>query len=110
MRNGNHTFRRTSSVKTGVNFDSNMIPDSAGIIEVSYDRIYPKGNILERMVFGDTKGKEKFTGEEHLNSLTHRTPVDIYTAFFRELSEYTRDYAKRIASALRSYRTVFLLT
>ncbi len=104
----NDTFARTiRSVRIGVNFDSNMIPDSAGVLEVSYDRIYPKGNILERMVFGDTKGKEKFTGEEHLNSLTHRTPVDIDTALFRELSDYTRDYAKRIASALRSYRTGF---
>lgn len=104
----NETFAKTiRSVKIGVNFDGNMIPDSAGIIEVSYDKIYPKGNILERMVFGDTKGKEKFTGEEHLNSLTHRTPVDIDTALFRELSDYTRDYAKRIAAALRSYRTSF---
>ena len=104
----NKTFSKTiRSVKIGVNFVGNMIPDSAGIIEVSYDKIYPKGNILERMVFGDTKGKEKFSGEEHLNSLTHRTPVDIDTALFRELSEYTREYADRIAAALKNYRLSF---
>lgn len=95
------------SVKIGVNFDSNMIPDSAGIIEVSYDNIYPKGNVFERLVFGTSADKEHFSGEEHLNSLTHRTPVDIDTALFRELSDYTHDYAKRIAAALRSYRTSF---
>ena len=104
----NKTFSKTiRSVKIGVNFVGNMIPDSAGIIEVSYDKIFPKGNILERMVFGDTKGKEKFSGEEHLNSLTHRTPVDIDTALFRELSEYTREYADRIAAALKNYRLSF---
>ena len=95
------------SVKIGVNFDGNMIPDSAGLIEVSYDRIYPRGNVLERMVFKSHSDKEQFAGEEHLNSLTHRTPVDIDTALFRELSDYTNEYAKRIAAALKSYRAGF---
>lgn len=93
------------SVKIGVNFDSNMIPDSAGLIEVSHQRIYPKGNIIERIVFKGNADKEQFSGEEHLNSVTHRTSVDIDTALFRELSNYTKEYAKRIAAALKSYRT-----
>lgn len=93
------------SVKIGVNFDSNMIPDSAGLIEVSHQRIYPKGNIIERIVFKANADQEQFSGEEHLNSVTHRTPVDIDTALFRELSDYTKEYAKRIAAALKSYRT-----
>lgn len=102
------TFSKTiRSVKVGINFDGNMIPDSAGIIEVSYDKIYPKGNILERMVFGSLADKEKFSGEEHLNSLTRHTPVDIDTALFRELSEYTNEFARRVAAAMASYRTSF---
>ncbi|MGN0633608.1 MAG: hypothetical protein ACI4JW_07025 [Oscillospiraceae bacterium] len=104
----NETFSKTiRSVKIGINFTTEMIPDSAGLLEVSYDKIYPKGNILERMVFKTFAGKEQFSGEEHLNSITHKTPVDIDTALFRELSDYTRDYAKRIAAALRSYRVSF---
>ena len=102
------TFSKTiRSVKIGVNFDANMIPDSAGLIEVSHDKIYPKGNIIERMVFKGHADKEQFSGEEHLNSLTHRTPVDIDTALFRELSDYTKEYARRISAALRGYRASF---
>lgn len=102
------TFSKTiRSVKIGVNFDGNMIPDSAGLLEISHDRIYPKGNVIERMVFKTYADKEQFSGEEHLNSLTRRTPVDIDTALFRELSDYTKDYAKRIASALSGYRASF---
>lgn len=102
------TFSKTiRSVKIGINFTSGMIPDSAGLLEVSYDKIYPKGNILERMVFKTFAGKEQFSGEEHLNSLTHKTPVDIDTALFRELSEYTKEYAARVSAALRSYKTSF---
>lgn len=104
----NESFSKTiRSVKVGVNFDMNMTPDSAGILEISYDKIYPKGNILERLVYGAVGDKEKFTGEEHLNSATRHTPADIDTALFRELSDYTREYAGRIAAALRSYRTSF---
>ncbi len=95
------------SVKIGVNFDSNMIPDSAGIIEVSHQRIYPKGNVIEKIVFKSNDDKEHFSGEEHLNSLTHRAPPDIDTALFRELSEYTNEFAKRITSALKAYRSGF---
>lgn len=102
------TFSKTiRSVKIGVNFDGNMIPDSAGLIEVSNDKIYPKGNVIERMVFKSNGGKEQFSGEEHLNSVTHRTPVDIDTALFRELSEYTKEYARRITAALSGYRESF---
>lgn len=102
------TFSKTiRSVKIGINFDGNMIPDSAGIIEISHDKIYPKGNIIERIVFGTFADKEKFSGEEHLNSLTRRTPVNIDTALFRELSDYTKEFAKRVVSALDSYRTSF---
>lgn len=102
------TFSKTiRSVKIGINFDANMIPDSAGLIEVSHDKIYPKGNVIERMVFKAHSDKEQFSGEEHLNSVTHRTPVDIDTALFRELSDYTKEYAKRIASALNGYRASF---
>ncbi len=96
------------SVKIGVNFDSNMIPDSAGIIEVSHKRIYPKGNVIERMVFGEGADKERFSGEEHLNSVTHRAPPDIDTALFKELGSFTKEYAGRIAEALKSYRSGFL--
>lgn len=102
------TFSKTiRSVKVGVNFDGNMTPDSAGIIEVSHERIYPKGNVLERMVFKTHSVKEQFSGEEHLNSVTHRAPADIDTALFRELSEYTKEYAKRITAALSGYRESF---
>ena len=46
------TFSKTiRSVKIGVNFDSAMNPDSAGLLEIGYDKIYPKGNILEKLVF-----------------------------------------------------------
>lgn len=102
------TFSKTiRSVKIGINFTAGMIPDSAGLLEVSYDRIYPKGNILERMVFKTFAGKEQFSGEEHLNSATHKTPTDIDTALFRELSEYTKEYAARVSAALRSYKSSF---
>ena len=92
------------SVRIGINFDSNMIPDSAGLIEVSKEKIYPKGNIIERMVFGADAAKDRFSGEEHLNSVTRHTPTDIDTALFKELSEYTREYVKRISDALKGYR------
>ena len=94
------------SVRIGVNFDSNMIPDSAGIIEVSNEKIYPKGNVVERMIFGGAE-KEHFSGEEHLNSLTRHTPPDIDTALFKELYGFTKEYASRIADALRGYRASF---
>ncbi len=91
------------SVRIGVNFTPEMVPDSAGIIEVSHEKIYPKGNVIERMVYG--AGKERFLGEEHLNSATRRAPADIDTALFRELSEYTDEYARKIADALKSCRS-----
>ena len=104
----NDTFSKTiRSVKIGVNFDANMTPDSAGLLEISYDKIYPKGSILEKLVFGSLKGKETFSGEEHLSSLTRHTPADIDTALFRELSDYTADFAKRISAALKKYRVSF---
>ena len=95
------------SVKVGINFDAAMIPDSAGLMEVSYDKIYPKGNVIERLVFGQVMGQECFEGEEHLSSLTRHAPADIDTALFRELSEYTAAYAKRISSALAGYQKSF---
>lgn len=102
------TFAKTiRSVKVGINFDANMNPDSAGLLEVGYDKIYPKGNILEKIVYGVQKNKETFSGEEHLNSLTRHTPADIDTALFRELTEYTTVFAKRISEALKSYRSSF---
>ena len=104
----NDTFSKTiRSVKIGINFDANMTPDSAGLLEISYDKIYPKGSILEKLVFGSLKGKETFSGEEHLSSLTRHTPADIDTALFRELSDYTADFAKRISAALKKYRVSF---
>lgn len=105
----NETFSKTiRSVKIGVNFDSSMTPDSAGIIEISYDKIYPKGNVLERLIFNKSFNKENFLGEEHLNSVTRNTPVDIDTALFRELTKYTKEYALRVANALKSYKASFI--
>lgn len=102
------TFSKTiRSVRIGVNFDSSMTPESAGLLEISYDKIYPQGNILEKLVFKNLAGKEQFSGEEHLNSVVKKTPVDIDTALFRELSKYTREYAQRISYALKSYRSSF---
>lgn len=100
------TFSKTiRSVKIGVNFDSAMNPDSAGLLEIGYDKIYPKGNILEKLVFKSFAGREQFIGEEHFNSATRHTPIDIDTALFRELSKYTKEFALRIAAALKSYRS-----
>ncbi|MCD8095918.1 MAG: hypothetical protein LUE12_07300 [Ruminococcus sp.] len=93
------------SVKVGINFDSNMLPDSAGIIEIGYDKIYPKGNILEKLVFKTYEGSEQFSEEEHFNSATRHTPEDIDTALFRELSKYTRQFAQKISQTLMSYRS-----
>ena len=102
------SFSKTiRSVRVGINFNTDMTPDSAGLLEVSFDKIYPRGNILEKLVYGNMKGYQRFMGEEHLSSLTRHTPADIDSALFRELSEYTRDYAKRISSALKSYRLSF---
>lgn len=101
-------FSRTiRSVKVGINFESNMIPESAGIIEVSHQKIYPKGNIIERIVFGRDGNREQFSGEEHINSAVRHTPADIDTALFKELSDYTREYAGRVAAALKGYRSSF---
>lgn len=82
-----------------------MNPDSAGLLEIGYDKIYPKGNILEKLVFKSFAGREQFIGEEHFNSATRHTPIDIDTALFRELSKYTKEFALRIAAALKSYRS-----
>ncbi len=99
-------FSKTiKSVRVGINFTSGMVPDSAGIIEVSHERIYPKGNVIERITRGTPLNKDSFSGEEHLNSVTRHAPADIDTALFRELSEYTREYAAKISEALKSCRS-----
>ena len=70
------TFSKTiRSVKIGVNFDSAMNPDSAGLLEIGYDKIYPKGNILEKLVFKSFAGREQFIGEEHFNSQQGTLPL-----------------------------------
>lgn len=99
------SFSKTiRSVKIGINFNSNMIPDSAGLLEIGYDKIYPKGNILEKIIFKSSHNSEHFCDEEHLNSETRNTPVDIDTALFRELNKYTKEFANKIANALQNYK------
>lgn len=93
------TSKSVKSVRVGINFDGRMIPESAGIIEVSRQKIRPRANVIERLSGGSG---ERFSGEEHLNSAAKGLPPDIDTALFRELSELTAECAKRIASALKA--------
>ena len=101
------TFSKSvKSVKVGINFDESLTPDSAGLLEISSEKIRPRGNAIERMVF-KSDGKDRFSGEEHFNSITRRTPPDIDTALFKELSDYTKEFAAKIASALESCKAGF---
>lgn len=95
------------SVKIGINFTHNMTPDTCGILEVSSDKIYPKGNVLDRLIFKTYQHSEQFSGEEHLNTATHDQSPDMDTALFRELDSYTKEFSRRIAAALKNYRDIF---
>ncbi|MBQ8883401.1 MAG: hypothetical protein IJ031_02225 [Oscillospiraceae bacterium] len=95
------------SVKIGINFTSDMTPDVCGILEVSNQKIYPKGNVLDRLIFKTYSGFEQFSGEEHINSQTRNQSPDMDTALFKELDRYTRDFTKRISQALKNYRELF---
>lgn len=95
------------SVKIGINFTSNMTPETCGILEVSNDRIYPKGNVLDRLIFRNYSHAEQFSGEEHINSAVKGQTADMDTALFKELDKYTRDFSRRISLALKNYRELF---
>lgn len=98
---------RIRSVKIGINFNHNMMPDVCGILEVSDRKIYPRGNILDRLIFKPYKGYDQFEGESHINSATRNQPSDMDTALFKELDKYTKDFTRRIAKAVESYRQLF---
>ena len=68
-------------------------------------KFIPREIFLKKLVFKSFAGREQFIGEEHFNSATRHTPIDIDTALFRELSKYTKEFALRIAAALKSYRS-----
>lgn len=95
------------SVKIGINFTHDMTPDVCGILEVSSKKIYPKGNVLDRLLFKTYEGFEQFEGEEHVNSVTRHQPSDMDTALFKELDNYTKDFTRRIANAVKNYRVLF---
>lgn len=101
-------FSKTiKSVKIGINFTHDMTPDVCGILEVSSKKIYPKGNVLDRLIFKTYQGFEQFEGEEHINSATRHQPSDMDTALFKELDKYTKDFTRRISTAIKSYRELF---
>lgn len=95
------------SVKVGINFTSDMTPETCGILEVSKDRIYPKGNVLDRLIFKTYAHSEQFISEEHINSVAHGQAADMDTALFKELDKYTKDFSRRISQALKNYRELF---
>lgn len=95
------------SVKIGINFTSDMIPETCGILEVSKDKIYPKGNVLDRLIFKTYAHSEQFIGDEHINSAVRGQSADMDTALFKELDKYTRDFSRRISQALKNYRELF---
>lgn len=95
------------SVKIGINFTHDMIPESCGIIETSDDKIYPKGSILDKLIFKTYKGHDQFEGEEHTNSALKNLAPDLDTALFKALAKYTDEFAQRIADALKSRRRLF---
>ncbi|MBR6871903.1 MAG: hypothetical protein IKN17_00180 [Ruminococcus sp.] len=96
------------SVRIGINFTHDMIPDSCGILEVSDNKIYPRSGILDKLIFRTYEGHEQFIGEEHLNTRTRSLSHDLDTALFRELEKYTREFARRVADALAARRQLFL--
>ncbi len=95
------------SVKVGINFTHDMTPDVCGILEVSSKKIYPKGNVLDRLIFKTYEGFEQFEGEEHKNTATRNQPSDMDTALFKELDRYTKDFTRRIANAIKGYHELF---
>ncbi len=95
------------SVKVGINFTNDMTPEACGILEVSKDRIYPKGNVLDRLIFKTYAHSEQFEGEEHINSAVKNQSPDMDTALFKELDKYTKDFSRRISYALKNYRELF---
>lgn len=95
------------SVKIGINFTHDMTPETCGILEVSKDKIYPKGNVLDRLIFKTYSHSERFAGEEHINSAARGQSPDMDTALFKELDKYTRDFSRRISQALKNYRELF---
>ena len=95
------------SVTVGINFNHNMVPESCGILTTSNDKIYPKGNILDRLIFRTYEGHTQFEGEEHTNSALKNLAPDLDTALFKALGKYTDEFAQRIADALKSRRRLF---
>lgn len=95
------------SVKIGINFTHDMLPETCGILEVSKDKIYPKGNVLDRLIFKSYANYEQFDGEEHINSVARGQSPDMDTALFKELDRYTKDFSRRISQALKTYRELF---
>lgn len=95
------------SVKIGINFTSDMTPEACGILEISNDKIYPKGNVLDRLIFKTYSHSEQFVGEEHINSAVRGQSPDMDTALFKELEKYTKDFSRRISQALKNYRELF---
>ncbi|MBQ8623389.1 MAG: hypothetical protein IJ424_03310 [Oscillospiraceae bacterium] len=95
------------SVKIGINFTHDMTPDVCGIVEISSQKIYPKDNVLNRILFKSGSGDMQFEGEEHVNSATRNQPTDMDTALFKELDKYTRDFSRRISDAIKNYRELF---
>ncbi len=95
------------SVKVGINFTHDMTPDVCGILEVSQKKIYPKGNVLDRLIFKTYQGYDQFDGTQRVNSATRNQPSDMDTALFKELDKYTKDFTRRIANAIKSYRELF---
>ena len=95
------------SVKIGINFTSDMTPETCGILEVSKDKIYPKGNVLDRLIFKTYSHAEQFSGEEHINTAVRGQSPDMDTALFKELDRYTKEFSRRISRALKNYRELF---
>lgn len=95
------------SVKIGINFTLDMTPETCGILEVSKDKIYPKGNVFDRLIFKTYSHSEQFAGEEHINTAVVGQSPDMDTALFKELDRYTKEFSRRISQALKNYRDLF---
>ncbi len=95
------------SVTIGINFTADMTPELCGIMEVSNKKIYPKQNVLDKILLKPHVNVDYFPGDVHTNSAVKKQPADMDTALFRELSEYTKEYSRKIASALKGYRELF---
>ena len=107
--------KRIRSITVAINLDENMVPSSAGIVDISDEPYTPKPSVLERIIYRGAKFSENvfadniheryiFEGGDRFSK--DRILNDVEKPLFEDLDHITWKYVRLIEQALSEYQAI----